>query len=140
MQLMLTRTTQSADILALTIILLQIPTHCHNCTHQPLSAISSDISSPDRFLPKKGNHTNYYQTLTPSHSAKCDTFLDYPQHVHTFHDLVQTTCIYELLYFFLHPHFHISIFTCPVPAHPAFRIKTLCTNLEICHTILPQIT
>ena len=82
-------------------------------------------------LSKKRKTYKLLPNINLSHSAKMSR-------------IFRTTCIHELshIYFsFPHLHFHLPIlhllFQPTTVQSIAFR-KTLCTNLEICHTILPQ--
>ena len=131
MQLMLT--------LAFTVKLQKIHTCSHTCTHQP----PTSISSLDRFLPTNGKHTNNYQPLTYQLVQNATHFRTmfsmkgfywlYMDHVYS-----GTFIFFFSLQYAFHPLTSHLLFQPNTVKSVAFR-KTSCTNLEICHTILPQI-
>ena len=70
MQLILTHTTQPADILAFTVILLMIHIHRYTCTHQPLPSISTENFFTGQVSNYNWNTYKLLPNINLSHSTK----------------------------------------------------------------------
>ena len=125
--------------LAFTVKLPKIHTCSHTCSHQPQLVF---LHLPSFSL--QMDNIQLLPTINLSINAKYATHFRTMLSMKVFTDLTWTTCIQELLYIFFSICFLPSDFTSLVPTQHSKisslqKIKSLCTNLEICHAILPQI-